>query len=218
MNTTLTAQMRKYSDEDVMELFQGGYDEAFNEIVSRYRDRVHNFIFRYTRNHLDSEDIVQETFFRVYRSKHSYERIARFSTWLYTIANNLIRTHYKKSQRLQTTSIFEQDVNEQEYQLDIVDETNTPDVNLEESMMVAYVEKALNTIPDEFSEIIIMRDIQSLTYEEIMEITGLPMGTVKSRINRGRVRIQSLINSYVNQETIWLYPSLIWEYVYLLTI
>lgn len=201
MKTLQIAQIRKFSDEDVMELFQGGYDEAFTEIVERYRDKIHNFIFRYTRNHLDCEDIVQETFFRVYRSRHSYERIARFSTWLYTIANNLARSHYKKNSRLKTTSIFETDSNNQEYEIDIVDTEQTPDNDVNTSIMMEYVQKALSHIPVEFKDVIVMRDIQNLTYEEIMEITGLPMGTVKSRINRGSVRLQVLINSYTREET-----------------
>lgn len=201
MKTLQIAQIRKFSDEDVMELFQGGYDEAFTEIVERYRDKIHNFIFRYTRNHLDCEDIVQETFFRVYRSRHSYERIARFSTWLYTIANNLARSHYKKNSRLKTTSIFETDSNNQEYEIDIVDTEQTPDNDVNTSIMMEYVQKALSHIPVEFKDVIVMRDIQNLTYEEIIEITGLPMGTVKSRINRGRVRLQVLINSYTRKET-----------------
>lgn len=201
MKTLQIAQIRKFSDEDAMELFQGGYDEAFTEIVERYRDKIHNFIFRYTRNHLDCEDIVQETFFRVYRSRHSYERIARFSTWLYTIANNLARSHYKKNSRLKTTSIFETDSNNQEYEIDIVDTEQTPDNDVNTSIMMEYVQKALSHIPVEFKDVIVMRDIQNLTYEEIIEITGLPMGTVKSRINRGRVRLQVLINSYTRKET-----------------
>jgi RNA polymerase sigma-70 factor (ECF subfamily) len=201
MKTLHIAQIRNFSDEDVMELFQGGYDEAFTEIVERYRDKIHNFIFRYTRNHLDCEDIVQETFFRVYRCRHSYERIARFSTWLYTIANNLVRSHYKKNSRLKTTSIFETDSNDQEYEIDIVDTEQTPDADVNISIMMEYVQKALSHIPVDFKEVIVMRDIQNLTYEEIMEITGLPMGTVKSRINRGRVRLQVLINSYTREET-----------------
>lgn len=196
-----SAQLRTYSDEDVMELFQGGYDEAFTEIVNRYRERIHNFIFRYTRNHLDCEDIVQETFFRVYRSKHKYERIARFSTWLYTIANNLIRTHHRKTSRYQMVSIFEGEDSDKELYIDLVDVANTPDVSLHENVMVECIQKALDKIPSEFRDILIMRDIQSLTYEEIMEITGLPMGTVKSRINRGRARVQVLLQKYSDGET-----------------
>lgn len=192
------AHLHTYTDEDVMELFQGGYDEAFTEIVTRYRERIHQFIYRYTRNHLDSEDIAQETFFRVYRSKHSYEPIARLSTWLYTIANNLIRTHHRKASRHQTVSIFEGDEPDKDFHLDLIDVANTPDITLHENVMVEYVQKALKQIPAEFSEILIMRDVQSFTYEEIMEITGLPMGTVKSRINRARTRIQVILKQRLN--------------------
>lgn len=195
MNTIQLSHLRTYSDEDVMELFQGGYDEAFNEIVTRYRDRIEHFIFRYTRNQLDSEDLAQETFFRVYRSKHSYERIARFSTWLYTIANNLIRSHYRKSSRYQLTSIDEDDTMDAAYMPELADTSAAPDQQVHERQMIGRVERALQRIPSEFSEILVMREVQNLTYEEIMEITGLPMGTVKSRINRGRVRIQELVEN-----------------------
>jgi RNA polymerase sigma factor (sigma-70 family) len=203
MNTTTNISFRLYSDEDVMEFFQGGYEEAFTEIVSRYKDRIHHYIFRYTRNHLDCEDIVQETFFRVYRSRNSYERIARLSTWLYTIAGNLMRSHYKKNKRMQIMPINDVSSDLTEMELDIVDTALTPDRELEETHLVQIVYAALNRLPVEFRDIIIMRDIQNLTYEEIEEITGLPMGTVKSRINRARAKIQTLIASSINYETIF---------------
>jgi RNA polymerase sigma-70 factor (ECF subfamily) len=201
MNKLQVAKLYAYSDEDVMELFQGGYEEAFTEIVHRYQDRLKNFIFRFTHNQLDSEDIAQETFFRVYRSRHSYERIARFSTWLYTIANNLVRSHYKKSSRMAMDSIFETDQHQQEYQIDIVDFDPTPEENLQVNMLIEYVREALQQVPEEFREIIVMRDVQNLTYEEIMAVTELPMGTVKSRINRGRVRLQAIIKKRTGEET-----------------
>jgi RNA polymerase sigma factor (sigma-70 family) len=203
MNPSSIISFRSFSDEDVMEYFQGGYEEAFAEIVNRYRDRIHHYIYRYTRNHLDCEDIVQETFFRVYRSKHSYERIARLSTWLYTIAGNLMRSHYKKSSRLKTTPIHDISSDLTEMELDLVDSAPTPDLILEDSHMVHIVYKALDRLPPEFREIIVMRDIQNLTYEEIEEITGLPMGTVKSRINRARARIQTVILAYTKDETFY---------------
>lgn len=195
------AQLHAYSDEDVMELFQGGYEEAFAEIVHRYQDRLKNFVYRFTHNQLDSEDIAQETFFRVYRSRHSYERIARFSTWLYTIANNLVRSHYKKNSKMHLDSIFETDQHQQEYQIDLVDAEPSPEDQLQDSLMMTFVREALRQVPDEFREIVLMRDVQSLTYEEIMTVTGLPMGTVKSRINRGRVRLQVIIKKLAGAET-----------------
>lgn len=188
------------SDEDLMELFQGDYEPAFNELVSRYQDRVHNFIYRYTHNHQDCEDIVQETFLRVYRSRHSYERIARFSTWLYTIAINLAKSHYKKKKRMPKVSIHKDPSDPNDFEMVMPDKGLTPDDVLHEKLCMEEVEKALAEIPEDFREVVVLRDLQQLTYEEIADITDLPMGTVKSRINRGRSKLQDLIESYVYAE------------------
>ncbi|MDZ7806972.1 MAG: sigma-70 family RNA polymerase sigma factor [Gracilimonas sp.] len=96
MKAFQAASVTQYSDEDLMEYFQNGKEPAFNELVTRYQDRLHNFLYRYTHNHQDCEDLVQETFLRVHKSKHSYERIAKFSTWMYTIALNLAKSLVQK--------------------------------------------------------------------------------------------------------------------------
>lgn len=196
-----TLQIRNLSDEDLMELFQSGYEQAFNQIVERYRERIHNFLFRYTKNHLDCEDLVQETFFRVYKCRNSYERIAKFSTWLYTIAGNLAKSQFKKSSKMQLYSISGYGEDDQEYDIEISDITFIPDAEVEESMNVEFVMKALELIPSEFKDVVIMRDVQNMTYEEIEQVTGLAMGTVKSRINRGRARLQKMLKHIVTPET-----------------
>lgn len=198
MNTVSALRFNQMPDEDLMELFQGGYDEAYSVIVTRYRERIHQFIFRYTKNHLDSEDLVQETFLRVFRSRNSYERIARFSTWLYTIAQNLIRNQYKRSQRMQMVSLNQTDDQEQEVMIDLPDSAMAIDEHLHLSMTVSQLQKSLESIPSEFRDVLVMRDVQQLSYEEIMEITQLPMGTVKSRINRGRSRLYDLMGTYID--------------------
>ncbi len=198
MSTVSAIRFNQLPDEDLMELFQGGYDEAYSIIVTRYRERIHQFIFRYTKNHLDSEDLVQETFLRVFRSRNSYERIARFSTWLYTIAQNLIRSQYKKNQRMQTISLAQTDDQDQEITMELPDTALPTDQQVHLSMTVMQVRKALASIPSDFRDVLVMRDIDQLTYEEIMDITKLPMGTVKSRINRGRARLQEVMGTYAD--------------------
>ncbi len=187
------------SDEDLMEHLQSGYEAAFSELVTRYQDRIHHFIFRYTKNTQDSEDLVQETFMRVYRCRDSYQRIARFSTWLYTIAGNLVKTHYRKEKRMQLVSINGSNtVDKPEAKWELPDDSFCPDQVVENDMILSHVKEAVNMLSDEFKQIVIMRDIQNLSYEEIMEITGLPMGTVKSRINRARVKLQESLKFYKN--------------------
>lgn len=198
MSTVSAIRFNQLPDEDLMELFQGGYDEAYGIIVNRYRERIHQFIFRYTKNHLDSEDLVQETFLRVFRSRNSYERIARFSTWLYTIAQNLIRSQYKKNQRMQTVSLAQTDDQDQEITMELPDNALPTDQQVHLSMTVMQVRKALASIPSDFRDVLVMRDIDQLTYEEIMDITKLPMGTVKSRINRGRARLHEVMGTYAD--------------------
>jgi RNA polymerase sigma-70 factor (ECF subfamily) len=202
MATLVSGQLKTYSDEDLMERFQGGSEAAFNVLVTRFQDRLHNFLYRYTHNHQDCEDLVQETFLRVYRSKHTYERIAKLSTWMYTIALNLAKSFYHKKKRMQTVSIHEDETDPEDQPIDLVDPAILQDKSLHEKMCMDELEKALTKINDDFREVVILRDIQQLTYAEIAEITDLSMGTVKSRINRGRAKLQELLEDHVYPETI----------------
>lgn len=201
MNAISTAKFYNLTDEDLMEQFQDGAVQAFNILVSRYKDRLHNFLYRYTHNHEDCEDLVQETFLRVHRSRHSYERIAKFSTWMYTIALNLAKSMYKKKQRMQKVSIHEDPDDSESREMVFEDSNILQDEQLHQKLCVNELEKALMNLNEEFREAIVLRDIQELTYEEIAEITGTAMGTVKSRINRGRIQLQEILTDYVNPET-----------------
>jgi len=197
METSKFAHLQTLSDEDVMEKLQEGNVQAFDIIVERYKDRLHNFLYRYTHDHQDCEDLVQETFLRVYRSRQSYVRIAKLSTWMYTIALNLARTMYKKKQRMTTISMHADPSDPDDREFEIEDTVILQDDRLHQKMSVKQLEKALMELNDDFREVIVLRDIQQLTYEEIAEITDTAMGTVKSRINRARQQLQDLIGEYV---------------------
>lgn len=201
MNGATVAKLQDMNDEDVMEQLQDGVMQAFDIIVHRYKDRLHNFLYRYTHNHEDCEDLVQETFLRVYRSRYSYQRIAKLSTWIYTIALNLAKSMYKKKQRMSLISIHADESDPDDREMQITDENILQDDKLHLKNSMGELEKALTELNDDFKEVIILRDIQQLTYEEIAEITGTAMGTVKSRINRARNQLQELIGDYVELET-----------------
>jgi RNA polymerase sigma-70 factor, ECF subfamily len=180
-------------DEDLMEHFQQGTLEAFDILVGRYREPLTHYLFRFIGDPRECEDLLQETFLRVYRNRHSYRRIARFSTWLYTIAGNLARSEYRKRKRRRLFSLQSVNRDDEEYEIEIPDEQFLPDTHAESTLQVAQIQGALQQIPEEFREVVVLRDVQQLAYEEIAEITGLPMGTVKSRINRGRTKLQALL-------------------------
>ena len=179
------------SDELLIKQFQNGDISAYNQIVYRYKDRLLNFIYRFL-NDLDrSEDLVQDTLIKLYTHKDSYQEIAKFSTWLYTIAANLARTELRKLKRRKTFSVSELSYEDQEFIISSSDADPSSDhlsQNFENN-----VQHALSVLTDDFKTIIILRDIQELSYDEISKIVELPLGTVKSRINRGRVKLQQLL-------------------------
>ncbi|MBN8589384.1 MAG: sigma-70 family RNA polymerase sigma factor [Rhodothermia bacterium] len=193
LNNKQYQPLLQMSDEDLMAEFQNGRVEAFEILVHRYKDPLSNYIYRFLGDMKECEDLLQETFLRVYRNRHSYRRIAKYSTWLYTIAGNLARSEYRKRKRRRVYSLQSVNRDDEEYEVEIPDETYLPDLQTESLLQDKFVQETLKQIPDEFREVVVLRDIQQLSYEEIAEITGLPMGTVKSRINRGRTKLQQML-------------------------
>ena len=200
LNSNRYDALVQMSDEDLMEQFQLGTVEAFNILVDKYSERLTHYLYGFLGDAKRCEDLLQETFLRVYRNRHSYQRIAKFSTWLYTIAGNLARSEYRKRKRRRMYSLQSVNRDNEEYELQLPDETFRPDNHAESTIQDKYIQDALNEIPESFREVVVLRDVQQLAYEEIAEITGLPMGTVKSRINRGRSKLQILLKDVYQAE------------------
>ena len=181
------------SDEILIKKFQEGDVGAYNQLVFRFKDRLLNFIYRFV-NDLDlAEDLVQDTLLKLYTHKDSYQEIAKFSTWLYTIAANLARTELRKKKRRKTFSVTELSREDREFIIASSDVDPSQDFssqNFEKS-----VQRALAELPDDFKTIIILRDIQELSYDEISKIVELPLGTVKSRINRARLKLYECLKN-----------------------
>jgi RNA polymerase sigma-70 factor (ECF subfamily) len=182
------------TDEALMLRVGRGDGAAFNEIVRRYSKRMVNLAYQITGDRDQAEDLAQETFFRAYRSAGRYTEIAKFSTWLYTIAINLCRNELRR-RKFKPFSLEEMAEREDEGKLriDIADESNKPDGNLERKETTQLVRKAIAEVPAKFRTALVLRDIQGMSYEEIGAILKLPEGTVKSRINRGRLRVREIL-------------------------
>ena len=193
MPSNLGVELQKLTDEELIIGFQEGNNFAYNELVRRYKDRLVNFIYRYVGNYDDAEDIVQDTLVKVYVSKHLYKEIAKFSTWIYTIAINLAKTKVIKKQKTKVFSISAA-YDDEDKDFDIKDEAYLPDDVANAKFQEEIIQKALNSIPENYRKLVILRDVEEFSYEEICEMTGLPMGTVKSRINRGREKLQKLLS------------------------
>lgn len=178
----------KSTDEQLIAKFQLGDVQAYDVLVRRYKDQLLNFIYRFVGNRSDAEDLVQETLLRVYKNKHMYKEIAKFSTWVYTIAGNLAKTELRRRKRHKIFSVSNFVNEERDY--DIPDKALSPEKQVDSTMQEAIIQKAIEKLPVKFKEVIILRDIQGFAYEEISQILNIPLGTVKSRVNRGRLKLQ----------------------------
>jgi len=188
----MDSNLRELSDEELILEFQKNNTEAaFNILVQRYKNPLTNFVFRFLGDYEACNDIVQETMIKVYRYKDSYSSVAKFSTWIYTIAGNLARTEYRRRRRRNIFSI--NDYGEEHKTYELPDESYRPDVITDSGIKDEIIQKALLKVKEAYREAVILRDIQGMSYEEISEILGVNEGTVKSRINRGRAQLQELL-------------------------
>ena len=178
----------RYTDEELIARFQEGDEQAYTELVNRYRDKLITFVYRFVNEFEKAEDIVQDALFILYKNKHYYRNIAKFSTWIYTIAGNLAKTELRKRGTRKEIRISQMGPEDRDYELPSV----APDTD--EVAQSEYIEKkiqaAIQKLPLHFRTVTILRDIQELSYEEISKIVDVPLGTVKSRINRARIQLQ----------------------------
>jgi len=184
------------TDEELIERFQNGDLYAFELIVHRYKDPLLNFVYHFLGDRVDAEDVIQETFLRVYRKKHMYKNVAKFSTWIYTIAGNLAKTELRRRRRRRILSMHDMGF---ENSYEIPDTVRGVDAQVEGEIKEAVIRKEIEALPIKFREVVVLRDIQEFSYEEISEILKIPIGTVKSRVNRGRMRLQKRLGKILDK-------------------
>lgn len=178
----------KLTDEKVIEQFQRGDLVSFDVLVARYKEQLTNFIVNFVGEKSDAEDIVQDTFVKIYRFKQSYKHIAKFSTWIYTVAGNLARSELRKRKRQQLYSISSLSNGEKEFE--VAETRANSDEMTDASVKKELLKKAIKALSPRYREVIRLREIEALSYSEIAAHTRLPVGTVRSRINRARVKLQ----------------------------
>ena len=178
-----------YTDEQLIARFQSGDERAYIELVNRYRDRLINFVYPFLGDFEQAEDVVQETMLKLYEKKHYYREIAKFSTWIYTIARNLANTELRKKKRRKTTYISRMTKDDRQYDIPAVQADLNQ--NLQNEFIRDRIHAAIKELPEHFKTVIILRDIQELSYDDVSNIVGVPLGTVKSRINRARLQLQA---------------------------
>jgi len=184
--------LTELTDEELILEFQSnGTEKAFEILVQRFKNPLTNYVYRFLGDYDSCVDVVQEAFVKVYRYKDNYSSLAKFSTWIYTIAGNLARTEYQRKKRRNFFSISS--FGEEEKTYDIPDNSYRPDVEADMNMKSEIIQKALLKVRDSYREAVILRDVQEMSYEEIAEIMQIEVGTVKSRINRGRAELKKYL-------------------------
>jgi RNA polymerase sigma-70 factor (ECF subfamily) len=179
--------MVKETDKDIdfrlIRAVQNGDMVAFNEIVDRYKDRLMNVLGRMLNSPDDAEDIVQETFVRVYQHRQSFNFQHCFSTWIYTIGLNLARNELRKRKKFKFQDITEMQGNEKEFAVEMKPLTRLPQA----------LQTAIESLPDKYRMAFVLRDIEEQPYEEVAKILSIPLGTVKSRVNRARLMLREAL-------------------------
>ena len=189
----MQSKYKELTDEELIDLFKNNEDrDAYTEIAIRFKDKLKSFAFRYTNDDALAEDLVQETLIKVYKKKHLYKPMGKFSTWIYTIIQNLAITEIRKKSRRGTFTFTELGNDDVEFIAKSPDNNNTTD-NMNDKNDNQIIHESLQELDIEFRNIIIFRDIQELSYDEISKIIQIPLGTVKSRINRGRLKLKEII-------------------------
>ena len=179
---------REQEAQIVQRVLQGDVN-AFEKLVLEYEKSVYAITQRMTGNAEDAADMTQETFIKAYNSLSSFRGDSKFSVWLYRIATNVCLDFLRSRSRKPTVSLSVEDDDGEEVELDIADESQSPERLLERGLTRDAVRRGLNALSPEYRQILLLREIQGLSYEEIADVLRIEVGTVKSRIFRARKRL-----------------------------
>ncbi len=192
--------VEKMDDHSLLAATLTGDEAAFKELVRRYQNQITNYVYRMLDDYDRAVDLAQETFLRVYTSAERYQATYSFSTYIYRIAHNLAisELRQRKRRKLMQFPMFFSDKDSDEVEIEIEDQRQ---VLADDSMIAAQqreaVTKAIASLPEKYRAALVLCDIEEKSYEEISEVLDLPVGTVKSRINRARNLLKDKLKDYI---------------------
>lgn len=181
--------MTREEESRIVQKVIRGDVNAFEKLVLAYEKNVYNIALRMTGNSEDASDMTQEAFIKAYNSLQSFRGDSKFSVWLYRIATNVCLDFLRSRSRKPTVSLSVEDNEGEDVQLDVADESQSPELLLDRQMTRESVRRGLETLLPEYRQILLLREIQGLSYDEISQALGLEVGTVKSRIFRARKKL-----------------------------
>lgn len=187
-------------DHSLLEATRTGDETAFQEIVRRYQNQITNYVYRMITDYDRAVDLSQETFLRVYLNVERYQATFSFSTYIYRIAHNLAISELRQRNRRKTIQLptFFSDKDNEEVEVELADQRQvlTDEAMIDDERRLA-VARGIASLPEKYRAALVLCDIEEKSYEEISEILRLPVGTVKSRINRARNLLKEKLRDYL---------------------
>jgi RNA polymerase sigma-70 factor (ECF subfamily) len=179
--------IRGDDDSGLIKAFQSGNVNSFETLVIKYKDRVFNLCYRFLGDYQEAEDASQDVFVKVYNALNKFRFKSSFYTWLYRITVNTCKNRINSLAFKKIKKNVQLEDNENPELMKISDERNNPAKQLERKERIRLIQRAINDLPSGQKAIILLRDIEGLSYEEIGNIIGKRLGTVKSRLSRARL-------------------------------
>lgn len=188
-------------DIELITVFKAGDKTAFDTLVLRHKDMVFNLCYRFLGDFQDANDTAQDVFIKAYKALKRFRAESSFSTWIYRIALNTCKNRIKSLEhryRKQTKSLDNPGKGRNDNSpMEIADDSPSPPEALESKERSMIIQKAIHSLPKAKKEMVLLRDMEGLSYEEIMNITGLNIGTVKSKIARARSDLREKLKGVI---------------------
>ncbi len=190
----------RMTDEELVAAFTRDSEEAYTILVGKYKDPLINFVYRILGDYDGALDVVQDTFVRLHEKANTYRPVAKFSTWIYTIASNLAKSELRRRKwgifgRMPgSAGATEGSVRE------FTDPEELPDGRAGRALAAERIEKALEALPDSFREAVALFYFEDMSYEEICRILGIRMGTLKSRLSRSRAMLEETLRPLMESD------------------
>lgn len=202
MNNRIKKPDASYREDTVLiRAVQAGDKAAFDELVLKHKDRLFNLVYWFLGDYHEANDCAQETFIKVFKSVNKFRFESAFSTWLYRIALNTCKNRIKSSAyrwKKKTVSLETSGGSKNgNPSSEIANGSPTPVMALEKKEKIMRIQKAINSLPEEQNQVVVLRDIQGFSYQDISDIIGLNLGTVKSRLARGRLELKNQLKGKI---------------------
>ncbi len=185
------------ADEELVRRAQRGDNAAFEELVRRYEHKVYNIVYRLLGNEEDATEALQDTFLRAYRFIPKFQFKSNFYTWLYRIATNISLTRLRRRKTGSTVSLDEPVKDSDDLAVDIPDRRLTPEEAFQQKLLRERLQSAVESLPEQYRAVVVLRDLEGLSNEEVSRVLKISVAAVKSRLHRGRLALREKLAKYL---------------------